>query len=124
MQIASASVAEKLAQFLESNERVVDSLVGVYGYKDDWNVRDNRKHFNNQGGEGQGRKRNLGWKASTRPFVGKPQKNNSSNRHRGTNNTSTNNGSNGGNRNAWTNKNRRQSNPTFNADSRRGQNQS
>jgi len=76
-------VADKVSHLLESNERLLDPLVGVYGYKDDWNASrgDNRKQWNNDnntsnknaGGDSALRKnnRNVGWKAgSTRPMPG------------------------------------------------------
>lgn len=108
LQLISATVAEKLAQFLESNERIVDSLVGVYGYKDDWNVRDNRKHHNNQN-DGQNRKRHLGWKTSNRPVVGKTQRGQGNNRGRAGGSNNNNNGT--GTRNVWSqNKHRKQYN--------------
>lgn len=63
LQSSVLQVAEKLSYLVESNERILDPLAGVYGYKDDW-VRggDNRKNdrrqdgdYGGRGGRGQGR---------------------------------------------------------------------
>jgi len=45
LQVLSVQVADKLGQFVESNERLLDPLAGVYGYKDDWSGRDGRKNW-------------------------------------------------------------------------------
>ena len=36
IQTLSQTVVEKVSLLMESNERILDPLVGVYGYKDDW----------------------------------------------------------------------------------------
>jgi translation initiation factor 3 subunit C len=65
VQTLSQQVSEKVALLVESNERLLDSLVSVYGYKDDWTGRgdkskqfvdQNRKQWNSSGrGQFQGR---------------------------------------------------------------------
>jgi len=73
LQALSQNVADKVSLLLESNERLLDPLVGVYGYKDDWNTRDGRKPWvDKSGGDANVRKnRNVGWKTSSqRPLPG------------------------------------------------------
>eukprot|EP01034_Spumella_vulgaris_P021628 gene21628-27667_t len=71
LQTLSQNVADKISLLLESNERLLDPLMGVYGYKDDW--KDNRKQWvDKTGADGQSavrnKYRNVGWKgASQRP---------------------------------------------------------
>lgn len=104
LQVAAVSVSEKLSQLLESNERIVDSLVGVYGYKDDWNARDSKKQWNANSDNAASRFKNRhpGWKASHRPVVHKGQK--------GTRTVRINKSDGGapsGNRNVWAQKHRK-----------------
>ena len=63
LQAISQTLGDKVSKLLESNERILDSLVGVYGYKDDWNSKDNR-------GDQYTRKNRLGGKgySSHRPM--------------------------------------------------------
>lgn len=79
LQALSQNVADKVSQLLESNERLLDPLVGVYGYKDDWTGRnDGRKQWNDGGnnnskdnsGGAMRKNRYVGWKASSRPLPG------------------------------------------------------
>ncbi len=113
LQTTAVSVSDKLSQLLESNERIVDSLVGVYGYKDDWNVRDAKKQWNtsseNAGSRMKGR--HPGWKTSHRPVVQKGQKGTRVVRNNKTDGTVSSN-----NRNAWTQKHRKHSEGTINQD--------
>lgn len=79
LQALSQNVADKVSQLLESNERLLDPLVGVYGYKDDWQARgDSRKWSDSKGEQSSGggglrnnkNRNNLGWKASQRYLPG------------------------------------------------------
>jgi translation initiation factor 3 subunit C len=74
LQTLSQGLAEKLSLLLESNERVLDPIMGVYGFKDDWNARggDNRGNkFTEQSG---GRKfRTGGYKSGNRPVLARQQ---------------------------------------------------
>ncbi|KAJ1423207.1 eukaryotic translation initiation factor 3 subunit 8 N-terminus-domain-containing protein, partial [Ochromonadaceae sp. CCMP2298] len=56
LQTISQHLSEKMAMLLESNERTLDPLVGVYGYKEDWSSRDQRggKYDKGRGGRGGG----------------------------------------------------------------------
>jgi translation initiation factor 3 subunit C len=55
LQSACLAAAEKLSQLLESNERIVDSLIGgVYGYKDDWNAGKGKGEGAGATGDGRG----------------------------------------------------------------------
>lgn len=62
LQTVTLQVADKLVALVESNERVLDPLVGAYGYKDEGWTRDSRKsgdhgqgaRGNRQGGRGRG----------------------------------------------------------------------
>eukprot|EP01039_Chlorochromonas_danica_P001890 gene1890-2067_t len=95
LQHQALSVIEKVSQMLESNERIIDSMVDVYGYKDDWNA--GRGGDARKGGYGQGnqerRNRNYGVKNSQRPIIAR---NNTRNSNKG-------NSRGGGQRNAWNN---------------------
>eukprot|EP01038_Epipyxis_sp_PR26KG_P009697 gene9697-13053_t len=61
LQILSKVVADKVSLLLESNERILDPLVGVYGYRDDPQRGDQRRggwnNYNQDGQDGQQRKR-------------------------------------------------------------------
>jgi translation initiation factor 3 subunit C len=87
LQTLSQGLAEKLSLLLESNERILDPLVGVYGYKDDWNARggegrsgkyantgdaggQNRNKFRSGGGGGGG---GGGYKSGNRPALARQQ---------------------------------------------------
>ncbi len=82
-------------------------MVGVYGYKDDWNVRDAKKQWGgaqqteNVANRNKGRP---GWKTS-RPAVYKGNKN----AGRGGMRNNKSDGSAAGNRNAWTQQKNRKS---------------
>ena len=119
LQQMAVNAAEKLSQLLESNERIVDSLIGVYGYKDDWNVKNKQGDGQQQGG-GQGQQQGQGSSAyglnkrrgfrSSRPVVAKGTRMATSGRHSSRGGTST---GHQNNRNVWQNKNhnnRRQNN--------------
>lgn len=74
LQTLSQGLAEKLSQLLESNERILDPLVGVYGYKEDWNARggDGRaKYAGGQDGNRGGKFRSGGggYKSGNRPVL-------------------------------------------------------
>lgn len=45
LQTLSQGLVEKLSALIESNERLLDPLAGVYGYKDDWNTRDKKSQW-------------------------------------------------------------------------------
>ena len=60
LQILSQTMSDKIAKLLESNERILDPLVGVYGYKDDWNGKDMR----NDGQQQRNKQRSVGWKGN------------------------------------------------------------
>jgi translation initiation factor 3 subunit C len=120
LQTTAVSVSEKLGQLLESNERIVDSLVGVYGYKDDWNTRDGKKQWhgqhnnNNQGHDNAaGARYKNRLKTSYRPVVhnnkrypGSRNNKTYANKTDGSNNNnnSNNNNASSGNKNAWVQK--------------------
>lgn len=65
IQTLSTQVAEKLSALVESNERMIDPFVNVYGYKDsygykdDWGGRNDSRKF-----DPSERKRYPGWKSS------------------------------------------------------------
>jgi len=64
LQTSSVILSEKLSSLLESNERILDILLGGnYGYKDDWNSRDNRKQWGNDNQRG-GKSRTTGIRTS------------------------------------------------------------
>ena len=78
LQTLSQGLAEKLSLLLESNERILDPLVGVYGFKDDWSNRggDNRggKFSTEQGANRGGKFRTGGnFKSGSRPVVTRQQ---------------------------------------------------
>lgn len=79
VQTLSQGLAEKLSLLLESNERILDPLVGVYGFKDDWNSRggDNRnKYGDNRGGDNRGGgkyRQQGGYKTGNKPVVARQQ---------------------------------------------------
>jgi len=52
LQSLALQYAEKAANFVESNERLLDSRTGGYGYKDDWPKQNNRSWSNNDGWRG------------------------------------------------------------------------
>lgn len=98
LQHMAMAVTEKVSQMLESNERILDTLVDVYGYKDDWNAGrgDARKGPWSQGGAGGGdrRPRNMGGvKSSQRPMLARTNPRNA--------NKGSSRGSQGGQRSAW-----------------------
>ena len=45
LQSLSSQLADKISQLVESNERLIDPLFGVYGYKDEWQGRDKSKQW-------------------------------------------------------------------------------
>jgi len=49
IQSLSTHLSEKISQLVESNERLLDPLFGVYGYKDEWAGRDKNKQWPDQG---------------------------------------------------------------------------
>lgn len=49
IQSLSSQLSEKISQLVESNERLLDPLFGVYGYKDEWAGRDKNKLWSDQG---------------------------------------------------------------------------
>ena len=49
-QLLSAQVSEKVSHLVESNERLLDPLFCVYGYKDEWQGRDKNKQWPSEGG--------------------------------------------------------------------------
>lgn len=53
LQQVAQQMADKVAYVMENNERMLDPLTSSYGYKDEWNGRDNRKQYG--GGDGQKR---------------------------------------------------------------------
>jgi translation initiation factor 3 subunit C len=74
LQHLAVTVADKLTQILESNERIVDSMADVYGYKDDWKSQrgEERKNWQQQGQQGhQGERKGgrLGLKSGQRPTL-------------------------------------------------------
>lgn len=66
LQTLSQAVADKVATLLESNERLLDPLMGVYGYKDDWNARgsDNNRKWVDKTGAAASKYRNAGYKGA------------------------------------------------------------
>jgi translation initiation factor 3 subunit C len=66
VQTLSLQVAEKVAALVESNERMLDPLINVYGYKDD-----QRSRWGDRDRDGGERRRGLGWKAS-KPHMRQP----------------------------------------------------
>jgi len=80
LQTLSQGLAEKLSLLLESNERILDPIAGVYGFKDkdEWNNRggDNRK-YGGGGDQARGGKFRPGqggnYKSGNRPVVARGQ---------------------------------------------------
>ena len=61
---------EKVAYFVESNERILDPLAGTYGYKEEWvrgDKRDNRNNPARAGGERQAREKTEGVEGDEKP---------------------------------------------------------
>ena len=66
LQTVALQVSEKLALLVENNERLLDPLVGAYGYKDDnWQRGDGRKDRDQQ--QGGGYKKNQGGGGQWKP---------------------------------------------------------
>ena len=49
IQNLSSQISDKISLLVESNERLLDPLFGVYGYKDEWLGRDKSKQWTEQG---------------------------------------------------------------------------
>ena len=110
LQTLSQGLAEKLSLLLESNERILDPIAGVYGFKDkdEWKG-DNRKYDQNRnaGGSGGGKFRSGGnYKSGSRPVVGgRQQQQQPYNKQGGGNKNRTSGASAGGNTQQTPNKN-------------------
>jgi hypothetical protein len=97
----------------------VDSLVGVYGYKDEWNVRDNKS---GGGGDRQDRQNNYQFnkrrqlsRSSQRPVVAKGTRMATSRNHNSRTGTQGSTSQANNNRNAWKNRsNNNQGNRKYN----------
>jgi translation initiation factor 3 subunit C len=67
VQTVSLQVAEKVAALVESNERMLDPLVNVYGYKDD-----QRKWGGDRDRDGMDRRKGLGYNNANKPHMRQP----------------------------------------------------
>ena len=69
LQSLSQAVAEKITQLMESNERILDPLMGVYGFRDDWGGGTGAGGGNRQGGGERKFKGGANYKPASRPTI-------------------------------------------------------